>query len=55
MTNYEKIKTKTIDEMATFLCQGDRTCEGCRGEKEPLFCIAERQRITEWLDKEAST
>ena len=29
MTNAEKIKSMTIDEMAEFLCHGDFDCEKC--------------------------
>lgn len=54
MTNYEKIKNMSIDEMATFLCSGDRACEGCAFIDNPKFCANERKPFKKWLKSEAS-
>ena len=55
MTNYEKIKNMTIDEMARFLCEVDEGCDKCYGKEQPLFCSIAINSFKIWLESEAST
>ena len=54
MTNYEKIKSMTIDEMARFFCKGEFGCEGCAGNFDKNICASEHRRIKAWLERDAS-
>ena len=54
MTNYEKIKSFTLEEMALFLCSGDRACEGCIYENEPILCAKGKKEFQDWLEREAT-
>ena len=50
MTNYEKIKNLSIEEMADFMNEMDlNPCGHCNGECEILSCI---ERYKEWLESE---
>ena len=52
MTNYEKIKSMTIDEMAEFLCHGDFDCEKCAYKDNKKGCKDEVNRYKKWLEAE---
>ena len=52
MTNYEKIKSMTIDEMAEFLCHGDFDCEKCAYKDNKKGCKDEVDRYKKWLEAE---
>lgn len=53
MTNYEKIKAMTLDEMARFFCEGEFGCEGCAGNFDKGICTSEHRRIKAWLKSKA--
>jgi len=53
MTNFEKIKSMTIDDMTTFFCKGEFGCEGCAGNFDKSICASEHRRIKAWLKSEA--
>ena len=52
MTNYEKLKNMTLEEVAKFLCAGYGACEGCAFIDEPTRCKEERSMYENWLYKE---
>ena len=52
MTNYERIKSMTIDEMAEFLCHGDFDCEKCAYKDNKKGCKDEVNRYKKWLEDE---
>lgn len=52
MSNFEKIKSMTIDEMARFFCEGEFGCEGCAGNYDKSICASEHRRIKAWLKSE---
>ncbi len=53
MTNYEKIKSMSIDEMANLL---EATCEFCVCFKEPRKCTPRcKEGVKKWLESEAET
>lgn len=54
MTNYEKIKSLTIDEMARFFCKGEFGCMHCTYEDFPDGCEKEVNRHKKWLERDAS-
>lgn len=49
MTNYEKIKNMTIDEMAEFLCGGEFGCDNCTKKG----CETAKRVYRNWLNKES--
>lgn len=53
MNNYEKIKTMTLDEMASFL--DESPCLHCIDYKNNgKYCIRKcKQRIKQWLQQES--
>lgn len=53
MTNFEKIKSMTIDEMAVFLCHGDFDCEKCAYNDNKKGCKYEVGRYRKWLESKA--
>ena len=55
MTNLEKIRSMTTEELAVFLCAGDKACEGCKYENDPEKCWTETEPFRRWLESEAST
>lgn len=55
MTNYERIKSMTIDEMAEFLCHGDFDCEKCAYKDNKKGCKDEVNRYKKWLEDEGAT
>ena len=52
MTNFEKIKSMTLDEMARFFCKGEFGCENCAYNDNPNRCEKEVNRHKKWLDEE---
>ena len=54
MTNFEKIKSMSIDEMAVFLCHGDFDCEKCAYKDNKKGCEDEVSRYRRWLERDAS-
>lgn len=55
MTNYEKIKNMTIDEMADMICNQQTGCGCCR---HYIDCVQSRNMglgIKKWLESEAGT
>ena len=56
MTNYERIKSMTIDEMAKFICQeGRTTCERCDLAHNPSICSEALEIHKQWLEDEEAT
>ena len=55
MTNYEKIRSMSIDEMARFFCAGDRACKGCAFRGNDCLCKDSVEVHRKWLEAEAST
>ena len=55
MSNFEKIKNMTIEEMVVFFCKGQFGCDGCWGQKESFVCNSEHERIRKWLEEEEYT
>lgn len=53
MTNFEKIKSLTINEMAEFLCHGDFDCEKCAYKDNKKGCKREVNRYKKWLKSKA--
>lgn len=49
MTNYEKIKNMSIDEMAKSVCNGHKGCEGCAFMDCPNSCAREVEQYKNWL------
>ena len=49
MTNFEKIKSMSIDEMVMFFCEGEFGCDGCAGNFDKNICASEHRRIKGWL------
>ena len=52
MTNYEKIKAMTLEEMAEEICNTHKDCYECEFDKD---CDFECDGVTKWLKSEAST
>ena len=52
MTNYEKIKNMTIDEMSKLLCHRDRDCKNCPCDNT-YYCNKEIKMFKKWLESEA--
>lgn len=52
MTNFEKIKSMTIDEMAEFFCGGEFGCGNCAYNDNPNRCEKEVNRHKEWLERD---
>ena len=54
MTNYEKIRSMSIDEMARFFCAGDRACKGCAFRGNDCLCKDAVEVHRKWLEAEAN-
>ena len=54
MTNYERIKNMTIDEMARFLCQQGTPCKRCDLAHKPCICSDAVEIHKKWLEVEAN-
>lgn len=54
MTNYEKIKNMSIEEMAKFLCKHETVfpCEFCTAHNKQA-CKANVQANKDWLNEES--
>ena len=55
MTNYERIKNMSKEDMTLFFCKGDYGCSGCLGTTDKTFCKEERSRVRTWLESESCT
>ena len=53
MTNYERIKSMTIDEMAKFICQQPTPCKRCDLAHNPCICSDAIEIHKKWLEDEA--
>lgn len=52
MSNFEKIKSMSIDEMARFFCEGEFGCSNCVYNDNPNHCKKEIGKHKEWLESE---
>ena len=55
MTNFEKIKAMSVEEMVIFLYQNVADCDMCPATKscEASTELSCKERILEWLESEA--
>ena len=53
MTNYERIKNMSIDEMARFLCSNEQPCKRCAFKNKPCLCSDAIEVHLKWLEDEA--
>ena len=52
MTNHEKIKEMSIQEIAEFICDNTRSCNGCVGRELCVYGVGHANGIAKWLEKE---
>ena len=50
MTNYERIKNMSKEELALYICESHMDCETCRFHWD---CESDGEGIENWLDSEA--
>lgn len=56
MTNYERIKNMSIDEMAEFLADNDDNCCFCTRRYEDVCLTPDcKYHIKQWLESEVET
>lgn len=55
MTNYERIKSMSIDEMAKFICQQPHPCKWCDLAHNPYICSEAVKIHKQWLEDEEET
>ena len=49
MTNYEKIKNMSVEEMAKFLCESFIVCSDCPVRDS---CVRDHEGFSYWLESE---
>ena len=52
MTNYEKIKNMTVEELARFLCFNKEPCKRCAFHSNPCLCSDAVDVHRKWLESE---
>jgi len=49
MTNFERIKNMTVEELAKFLCDNDNHCNTCEFRNDPEKCELTIEPTIFWL------
>ena len=55
MTNFEKLTSMTLEELAVFACENMMDCEDCVGTEYCTRCDGRANGMIKWLKKEVET
>ena len=55
MTNFEKLKSMSLEKLAEFICENTMDCEDCVGFKYCTRSDGHANGMSKWLKKEVET